>query len=167
MCSSEISATIMPGRNCRRMDNHRYGLRGKIINNPTDGSSPDWRGGPTACQPLLTSAPRFSSESSTAVQETMRLRFLASLLPTLAAVPEPIALNCRVCSLPAAACLPWRGVGARPQSWLLPRFSGAFLLGRRGHQPVLRRKGRAPDLNGQNPPPSSRRTAGVSFGFDP
>ena len=29
----------MPGRNCRRMDNHRYGPRGKIINNPTDGSS--------------------------------------------------------------------------------------------------------------------------------
>lgn len=29
----------MPGRNCRRMDNHCYGLRGKIINNPTDGSS--------------------------------------------------------------------------------------------------------------------------------
>jgi hypothetical protein len=73
VCSSETSATIMPGRNCRRMDNHCYGLRGKIINNPTDG--------PTACQPLLTSAPRISSESSTAVQETVRLRFLASLLP--------------------------------------------------------------------------------------
>jgi hypothetical protein len=39
VCSSETSATIMPGRNCRRMDNHCYGLRGKIINNPTDGSS--------------------------------------------------------------------------------------------------------------------------------
>jgi hypothetical protein len=48
---------------------------------------------------------------------------------SLAAVPGPIALDCRVCSLPAAACLPSRGVGARPQSWLLPRFSGAFLLG--------------------------------------
>src|SRR3954449_11728588 len=32
--SSEISAIITPGRNCRRIDNHRCELPWKIINDP-------------------------------------------------------------------------------------------------------------------------------------
>jgi hypothetical protein len=124
VCSSETSATIMPGRNCRRMDNHRYGLRGKIINNPTDGSSrlARWANRLPAFTDLGTTDFFRIINGGTGNSDA---QISGITVTSLAAVPGPIALDCRVCSLPAAACLPWRGVGARPQSWLLPRFSGA------------------------------------------
>ena len=36
---AKLVRTNDPGRNCTRMDNHRCGLRGKIINDPSNGSS--------------------------------------------------------------------------------------------------------------------------------
>ena len=96
--SSEMSAIITPGRNCRRIDNHRCELPWKIINTHPDGSFRPAK----ALRPKILDVPSMAGVSS-GLQQLERSadnRPMLALWPALARAPT-------VCACAPSSELEW------------------------------------------------------------